>query len=70
MEQKTEAEGAAEKANEQARAKAEAKRHMIFGIVAAAVIVGLIALMFAIEDYGLSRMPNAELQQPHDAAER
>lgn len=53
-----------------AERKAEARRHLIFGIVAAVVIAGLIAMMFVIEDYGQRNMPNAHTQAPRDAAER
>ncbi len=59
--------------SDQARAaaekKAEARRHLIFGAVAAMIIAALIAMMFWIDRYGESKMPNAHLQSPHDAAE-
>jgi hypothetical protein len=45
-----------------ARAKAEAKRHMVFGVIAAAVITALIAVMFVIDDYGQKAMPGYHVQ--------
>ncbi len=45
-----------------ARAKAEARRHLIFGAIAAAVITGLIAMMFIIDDYGQRAMPGYHVQ--------
>lgn len=48
--------------------KAEARRHMIFGVIAAVVITGLIAMMFVIDDYGQRAMPGYHVQA-HDAAD-
>jgi hypothetical protein len=62
VERKTQVEEAA------AKAKREAKRHMIFGVVAAIVITGLIALMFIIDDYGQRAMPGYHVQA-RDAAD-
>lgn len=59
-----------DKAKAAADRKAEAKRHLIFGIVAAVIVTGLIAMMFVIDEYGQSRMPNAHVQTPHDAADK
>ncbi|HEX8987953.1 MAG TPA: hypothetical protein VF816_08330 [Rhodocyclaceae bacterium] len=53
-----------------AERRAEARRHRIFGVIAMVVIAGLIGLLFVIEEMGDSRMPNGQLQQPHDAAEK
>ncbi|HEX8964205.1 MAG TPA: hypothetical protein VF801_14475 [Rhodocyclaceae bacterium] len=64
MEQKTETDEQAAKA----RAKAEARRHMIFGAIAALVITGLIAVMFFIDDYGQRAMPGYHAQAK-DAAD-
>jgi uncharacterized membrane protein len=63
MEKKTERELAAEKA------RTEAKHRLIFGVIAAVVVVGLIALIFAIDRYGQSRMANVDVQT-HNSAER
>ncbi len=58
MEQKT----AADKAAAAAQKKAEARRHLIFGIVATTIIFGLVVLMFMIDQYSESRVPNAHVQ--------
>ncbi|MGE5468818.1 MAG: hypothetical protein ACM3Y9_15455 [Ignavibacteria bacterium] len=63
-------ENSSDKAKTGAERRAEARRHLIFGIVAAVVITALIAMMFIIDEYGQSRMPNAHLQAPHDAADK
>jgi uncharacterized membrane protein len=63
MEKRTERELAAEKA------RTEAKHRFIFGVIAAVVVIGLIAMIFAIDHYGQSRMANVDVQT-HNAADR
>ena len=58
MEQMSDSEDEA-KAKARAAAKARSKRDFIFGAVAVALIVGLIYMMFMIEDYGQRTMPGA-----------
>jgi len=65
MEQKTQDARIKAKAERQA----EARRHTIFGVVAAVVVVGLIAMIFIIDYYGQSRMANVSVQT-RDAADR
>ncbi len=56
------------KAKAWAEAKARSKRDFIFGAIAAVLIVGLIYMMFIIEDYGQRTMPgaNATVQDAPD----
>jgi predicted lipid-binding transport protein (Tim44 family) len=63
MEQKTETEAEA-KARAKAKAKAKSKRDRIFGAIVAALIIGLIYMMFMIEDYGQRTMPGANVSAP------
>ncbi|MDD5249416.1 MAG: hypothetical protein PHY45_10545 [Rhodocyclaceae bacterium] len=63
MEQKSAAPAEAS-AKAKAEAKAKSNHHFLFGAIAAALIVGLIYMMFVIEDYGQRTMPGANITAP------
>lgn len=55
-------------AKEAARKRAEARKSLIFGAIATAIIIFLIAVMMGIEIYG--EKLNGELDVPANAADR